>query len=200
MPDRIEMLSAYVDGDLSPEETAAIERELETSAELRAELDALREMKALAKEDLATPPDLWPAISREVAPPKKRFRPPRWAYPVAAVAVAAALALFFLRPPPAPVETPQLGDRLAAARTAYMQAIGDLAKESEAATEKLPPESRQKLAESLFAVDEAIRETEAALKTAPNDPFGHETLLSLYEEKVRVLNAAIEASRLGGPS
>lgn len=42
MPSTDERLSAYIDGDLSPDEIAALEHELAHDADLRADLDALR--------------------------------------------------------------------------------------------------------------------------------------------------------------
>jgi anti-sigma factor RsiW len=54
MPD--ERIDRYVADDMTPEERAAFERELEQDAALRAELEEVREILALSREWASSPP------------------------------------------------------------------------------------------------------------------------------------------------
>jgi anti-sigma factor RsiW len=90
-------LSAYLDGELSPEDSAALDARLEADPALRAELDALKAANAAAEEDFAAllgqPVPLAIARAVEAAPAPQAARaapgprPPRWR------ALAASLAL-----------------------------------------------------------------------------------------------------------
>ena len=140
---------------------------------------------------------LWPAVRSAVqsAPPRPIF-PRHWAW--SAVPVGAAMVLlvwgWWLRPPPEPT----LDQQLASARATYVAAIGRLTEASSEAVEALKPETRTQLVHGLEVVERAIRDAEQALSDAPEDPFAHEVLLSLYEEKVRILSLTLETSAKGG--
>ncbi len=194
---RLEVLSAYVDGDLEGEALAEVEALLASSEAARAQVEELRDLKALAAETSTGPSrDLWPAIAAELEaskPANDDARPWRWWFVGAAAAVIAFVALRTPAPPPA---KPTLSAQLADARAAYAAAIDRMAEESDAAVAKLPEDVRQQLVVSLAQVDRAIREAEAAMSQAPEDPFGHEALLALYSEKVRILEAVIAAAEL----
>ncbi len=62
----IERLGAYLDGELTPREMRRVERSLEASAEVRAELEGLRGLRLLVREAVNEAPvaeaDLWPQI------------------------------------------------------------------------------------------------------------------------------------------
>lgn len=194
---RLEALSAYVDGDLEGEALRRVEALLESSPSARAEVEELSRMKALAAEPTPGPSrDLWPDIAAELAAsrPANDDRPWRW-LAVGAIAVA-MIAFFVVRGIEAPPAKPTLFTQLADARGAYAKAIDRLAEESQVAAEKLPDDARRQLVASLAQVDRAIRDAEVAMAQAPEDPFGHEALLTLYSEKVRILEAVIAAAEL----
>lgn len=201
---RLERLSAYVDGDLDADDAADVERLLRESEEARTEVDELRRMKAVARDSTEGPrTDLWPAIVEELQrePIAANDSGRRTLLTITAIAAALLLAFYLGRsqtpePAVANVAPAPLSEQLAGARAAYGAAIDRLLEESEQAAERLSPETRAQLAQSLATVDRAIRETEAAMKAAPEDPFGHETLLALYEEKVRILDATITTAEL----
>ncbi len=199
---QLELLSAYVDGDLEGEELAEAEALLERSASARAAVEELEQMKVIAAEPSVTPArDLWPDIAAELAkstPANDDPRSPVLRIVVGALAVAAAVAVFAVVQPsePPPPASPTLDTQLASARGAYAAAIDRLTDASEEATARLQPETRRQLAVSLEQVDRSIREVERALREAPEDPYGHETLLALYGEKVRILRAVIAAAEI----
>lgn len=89
-----ELLSAYLDGRLSPREQAEVERLLEASEEARRELDALRAVVALVQQA----PAVQPPRSFTLRPEMVAARAPARAGGVARVAAPAAVALaaFFL--------------------------------------------------------------------------------------------------------
>ncbi len=117
MTDLSEKLSAYLDGELDPSETARVQALLESDPEVQAELDLLIEADALAREEFdAQLEDPVPfALAQQIKAAELPERPantnaaarPIWG------ALAASLAFFLiggtggylLRGPAAPVET-----------------------------------------------------------------------------------------------
>jgi hypothetical protein len=209
-----ETLSAYLDGDLPEGDRAAVAAALATDPELAARVEELATLKALAREARPAPlrRDLWPEIRAAV-----QARGPWWAVAwdalqrpalawsgtAAACAVMVVVLVAGLQPPPPPgpvVVAAPAESELAAARAAYLAAIQRLAQTAAAEAARLPPEAQEKLRASLAQVDAAITECERALAVAPLDPVGQESLLALYDEKIRVLRAAVRAAGEGGAS
>lgn len=201
-----EQLSAYVDGDLAPDERAEVEAALARSPELserRRELETIRSLAGQLTE--ASPSrDLWPGIRQAV------FRPPWWVRARDAahswltgrgplqvgLGLAAGVALVWglnLGPTErAPVELAGAPTSVRAARASYRAAIAELAARAETRAEQLTPEARAALEHSLAVVDEAIARAEQALSGAPGDALAHRMVLDLYDQKLRVLQAAID--------
>ncbi len=95
-PADLELLSAYLDDELTPAERAALERRLHEEADLRAELEALRQVVALTRQvsPLRAPRDyrLDPAVyGRRRAGTARRVY--GWASALSAVAALLLLAL-----------------------------------------------------------------------------------------------------------
>jgi anti-sigma factor RsiW len=104
-----ELLTAYADGGVTPEEAAEVEALLTASPEARAELEAIRRVLAEARRaEPGADPD-WDAMAREIqraceaTPPTSRLARARawlWPRPIIAVgavgAVAAAIAIAVL--------------------------------------------------------------------------------------------------------
>lgn len=110
-PADLELLSAYLDGELTPDERAALERRLAQDAALRAELDELRRVVGLVRAHwtpVHAPRDfrLDPAVyGRPAARPVRQLERPqrtfRWAWAVSAAAallLVVCLASLLLRP------------------------------------------------------------------------------------------------------
>lgn len=219
-----ETLSAFVDGDLSTADADAIEAAIAEGtgdAGLKAQIEELRTLKALAREvrPEGPPRDLWPQIEASLqsegviakaAKPVKVERPgwieriffTKQVWMPALGTAMAAVAILMVQ---APWEDPRAEEKakavqqfqveIHAARTAYLTAIQKLAAAAESEADRLPPKARAQLEKSLATVDQAIAECEATLQKAPNDPFGHETLVALYDEKIRLLQAALDAAQ-----
>ena len=68
---RGEAISAYLDGELTPDELAAFERFLETSPEARAEVQQMRQVvqQVAALPRSTAPPDMRAAIQEQIASP-----------------------------------------------------------------------------------------------------------------------------------
>lgn len=95
---RDELLSAYLDGQMSAEERARLEAQLATDRALRAELEALRYTVALVRDLPPVPiprnfilPQTMAAHPRPVPPPRHRRA---WAAPLLTAATAFASLLF----------------------------------------------------------------------------------------------------------
>jgi len=95
---RDELLSAYLDGQMSAEERARLEAQLATDRALRAELEALRHTVALVRDLPPVPiprnfilPQTMAARSRPVPPPRHRRA---WTAPLLTAATAFASLLF----------------------------------------------------------------------------------------------------------
>jgi hypothetical protein len=188
----LEKISAFVDGDLDALERREIEQHLMGCSDCQVAAEELRAIKALAQQSAAvSPPEaMWSVIREAVGQKPEGFferRVPAWS--LAGMALAAAVLLMILGSsllrPKDPIER---------ARRSYLSAIRELEGASGQATPKLPAKAQAKLVESLAVVDRAIAECERALVAAPGDPDGQEMLLSMYDEKVRILNASIQAA------
>jgi anti-sigma factor RsiW len=103
MPHRFErQLSAYLDGELPPEEMTEVRRHLAGCPSCQAELEELRATKGmvgrLSQPQLPTSfeSDLWRRVDREA--PRRRWWPFLWPRPAMALA-AVALALILIAVP-----------------------------------------------------------------------------------------------------
>jgi hypothetical protein len=97
-----ELIAAYADGGLAPDEAAEVEALLAASPEARAELEAVRRLigEARGAEDSAAEPD-WDAMAREIQRACDQAPPPRWSWlrprrmlAIAGLAAASAALLF----------------------------------------------------------------------------------------------------------
>ena len=89
-------LNDYCDGDLVGSDRVEIERHLESCAECRAELAALRSLvgeAASLRQGLEPERDLWPAIENRLRPRSGTVLRGRW-HAMSRVGLAAAAALF----------------------------------------------------------------------------------------------------------
>ncbi len=197
---QLEQLSAFADGDLNEDEAEEVQAWLSRDPAAQQALEDLQSTHdALPVSEL--PHDrIWATIQKELSGTDETKQPPR-RQRVVAIALVAGLAAALLislqwQPASTPTESVAALPALDEAHAAYARAIDQLSAQTLKEQDKLPDAARRELVESIAAVDRALTIAKAAQKTAPKDPMAHESMLALYEEKVRVLNAALSAAAL----
>lgn len=196
----LETVSAYVDGDLEPAERVRFEATLSRDKALLDAVEEVRTLRSLAHQVEEAEParDLWPEIREQVMRPSwwVWFSLPRMQWAPAAVGVVAlSLALIIVGVWGTGSEDQHIESELAAVRKAYVGVLDRLEETARTRAARLSPAVRVKLEMSLAAVDQAIKDCEAALAEEPSaDGEGHQYLLALYDEKVRVLKSVIDAT------
>ena len=107
-----DLLSAYLDGELAPDESAHLEAHLAGCGACRGELEATAGTRSLLRRlpELDPPPGL---VARALARPRKRVLPVAWA-----AAAAAAVALGFVSAGGPEQPAPPTVDRLVQAHAA----------------------------------------------------------------------------------
>ena len=194
----LEVVSAYVDGDLESPDRERFEAALAENASLAEAVKEVRTLRNLALQAVPSGPsrDLWPGIRARVLRRSwfsiPRIPPVRWG--LVAVSMAAMIgAVWVMQKPDLPTDM-GLDEELDAARGAYVTAVDRLEVTARARSVRLSPVVRAKVEASLAAVDHEISECEAALRKARGSAERSQFLLALYDEKVRVLKAVIEAT------
>ncbi len=171
-------LSEYLDGELTTEEEANLERHLEDCEESRHELAALREVveRLDGAPVLAPPRDLWSGVASRMEPRGAAPEPaatktvwwswsPRLAAAVLATLVLGAAGLWLAgraAPTSDPLEAATEGDPepYRAAAAAWRELLGE---------RRLPSELLEPAEGELAAFDRAIAETREALAADPSD-------------------------------
>lgn len=163
--------------------------------------------------------DLWQSIEREIDrdSPRAPARPVReaWLSGLALAATVAAVAVgvwigetrstaggsnapsFALNAPAAqrsgaPVYASFVSD------PRYLRDRAALLKSLQQKLDALPPESRQKVADSVATIQKAKSDLEAALGKDPGNALLQELLVNTYQDEMRVLTAVQEAGSPGG--
>lgn len=214
----LERLDDWVANELADAERQEVEFHLAVCAECRAEADALAallEEVACLPAEVAPGRDLWAGIAARIEPRAdvvpisraRRWSPPRWlTVAAAAVTLAVSSSLLTLRfserrfgPPAAPVAvqtsaspTPTALVAFRPAEQDYQRAIADLQRVLAARSGTLAPETVQTLETNLRIIDEAIRQSRAALEKDPNSRELTDMLSDAYGQKLNVLQNAVE--------
>lgn len=198
-----ELLEDFVDGSLAPGAGDAIEAHLEDCEACAAEVSALRTLLSDAAAlplSVEPPRDLWPHLSPRLGrQPLQRgvFRSRRMALAAAAlllVIVTASMTTLVLRERP-----PAVHDVVAewvAAEAAYVGAVRELEEALAGAMAELAPETAALIQDNLRVIDEAIRESRAALEADPGNRDVLPFLASMYEKKLDVLQQISRSSSL----
>jgi anti-sigma factor RsiW len=205
-------LDEYIDGALAPDEALAVERHLADCEVCREELAALRGLLA----DAASLPasiepgrDLWPEIDARLdaeGEPAGVGGRTLWSmrYQLAAAAVLLVVVSsavtsvlsnrngprYEARPPGLAVESRQgmaLVAEWQAVEADYVLAARELVEALEAAKPMLSEEAVQLIESNLRIIDEAIRESRAALALDPTNGELMEMLSATYLKKVEML-------------
>ena len=198
-----ELLEDFVDGSLGPGAGEAIEAHLSDCETCAAEVSALRTLLSdVAALPLSVEPrrDLWPHLSPRLGrqPLRRRvFRSRRMALAAAAlllVIVTASVTTLVLRERPPAVD--DVAAEWVAAEAAYVGAMRELEEALAGAMVELAPETAALIHDNLRVIDEAIRESRAALAADPGNRDVLPFLASMYEKKLDVLQQISRSSSL----
>lgn len=183
--ERTEMLSAYLDGELTDAELARIEAELDGDASLRAELDALAGARDFLGQHgmIAAPPDflasVLAAVDEEPVVQLSWYRRP-FGVPVEALAVAAAalLVIWVALPSGGPDASPAF-EKAPAAGAPVSSSYGGAEQDGAADAEQPAPE-----------------ETEDAVAVA--EPYGVDAAMNRMEPDDADVDATVAPSKGAG--
>ena len=198
-----ELLDDLVDGSLAPGAGEAIEAHLadcETCAAVVSALRALLSDAAALPRSVEPPRDLWPRLSPRLGrgPLRHRvFRSQRMALAAAAillVIVTASVTTLVVREGPPTVY--DVAADWVAAEAAYVGAVRELEEALAGAMADLAPETAALIQDNLRVIDEAIRESRAALAADPGNRDVLPFLASMYEKKLDVLQQISRSSSL----
>ena len=217
----LERLDEWVAHELPDEDRQAVEFHLAVCGDCRAEAEALRALLddvATLPLEMAPGRDLWAGIAARIEPQAdvvpissaRRWHAPRWLTMAATiVGVALSSSLITLKvmerraPEPvavAPVQsvaapstaTPTALVAFKPAEEDYAVAIADLERVLTARRTTLAPETVKTLETNLRIIDEAIRQSRAALEKDPNSRELTDMLSDAYGQKLNVLQRAVE--------
>ena len=214
----LERLDDWVGSELPDDERQAVEFHLAVCAECRGEAEAL---KALLEEvstlplNVAPGRDLWAGVASRIEPQAdvvpissaRRWRAPRWlTAAAAAVMLVVSSSVLTLKlsdrqftsdnaTGPLTVITSPTPTALVAFRPAeedYERAISELQRVLATRRGTLSPETVRTLETNLRIIDEAIRQSRAALEKEPNSRELTDMLSDAYGQKLNVLQNAVE--------
>lgn len=217
----LERLDEWVADELPADDRQAVEFHLAVCGDCRAEAEALRallEDVAALPLEMAPGRDLWAGIAARIEPQAdvvsitsaRRWKAPRWltmAATVVGVAVSSSLITLKVMESRAPepvavapaqsvaapsTATPTALVAFAPAEQDYEVAIADLERVLTTRRATLAPETVKTLETNLRIIDEAIRQSRAALEKDPNSRELTDMLADAYGQKLNVLQQAVE--------
>lgn len=209
-----DQLSDYVDGELAPDENAALEAHLRRCAACTAVLNDLKRVVARAQTLEPRPPqaDLWAGIAartERVAPPRRfSFTLGQLAAAAAVlVALSSTVAVKLMTPAPVPETPPQAaqaapaiesGDATAYVSTTpvsfadaqYDAAVSDLERAVQAGRGRLDQSTIDIVAHNLQIIDQAISQARDALAADPANTYLSGHLVEARRRKLDLLRRA----------
>lgn len=204
-------ISAYLDGDLEPEDALRIESRLGESAEARALYDDLQRLRAETRalsRGVTPARDLWVEIEPRLAGRKQgqvitwaSVRPKAFAVLAAAALVVIGMSLFLQGPVVAPHEST---DKSRDTARAWQREVADAEQQYRETKEalntalasrenELAPETLAVLEANLEAIDTAVNEIRQAMATDPQDPRLLRLLVATQEKELNLLQRILEA-------
>jgi hypothetical protein len=191
-----ERLSEFLDGELSPPETAELERHLLECSECRRALSQLRAVVARLSGDVAGHADQpthqsWNRIEHAIAPRRGRWI---WGAAIAASLAVVAIGVSLRRGQPPAAEPPRFPGFPADYRAAAM----DLETILRDQQDRLRPETVRAVEASLTTIDSAIAQAARALAADPANEFITRYLAQLRDTRMTALRDAVALVRGGG--
>lgn len=142
------------------------------------------------QQDATPTRDLWPGIQAQLAPRRRSWMVPA---SIAASAALVTLGLFIvLQSKEQSLPTAALRESGALIRAsledpAFQSQREALLRDIDAKMAALPPESRQRVLNSLTTIQSAVKDIETELGRETGNALLQELLLSTYQEEIRVL-------------
>lgn len=215
-PEQEQGLNDFLDGELSPEEARAFQRDLERDPALQAEERALRKLIEEAGQlpkDVAPAADLWPAIAARLVNVRPRGAgrrsPLKGMLAVAAAVILFLGGIFYGRLVETPERIPAAKQEAAAApgpdspgaefasvRREYDQVRAALHAALERSRGFIDPQTAQVIDQNLTVIANAIHEIEVALQNNPNDQRLIRSLVATYDREVHLLRQAAQLAVL----
>ncbi len=207
------LLNDFVDGSVEPSLRAEVEAHVQECAACRTEVDALRELvEAAARLPRSIQPrrDLWPGVERRLVRRAPGHRP-RWALRSAVAAAAVlviALSLTQVRSKSgreadagpsdrgSTIELAVVSREWMRTESAYVAAAAELQEAVDATREALDPATVALIEANLRIIDEAIRESRAALAVDPGNRELMRLLASTHEKKLDLLQQTTRLARM----
>jgi anti-sigma factor RsiW len=209
----MERLSEYLDDELAPAETAAIEAHLETCRDCSALLADLRRVVARARDLEDRPPrrDLWPGIAKQIGatPARPRVIGRRWSFSVPQLAAAAVALMtvsggtvWLIESPSSragnlpvavvdsPAVTPVSVNAGHNAAQSYAAAVADLERVLAGGRGQLDTTTIRVIEQNLAAIDQAIAQAQRALEADPANMYLNTHLAETMRRKLELLRQA----------
>ena len=194
-----ELVERYHSGNLPRLESEAVEQHLLSCDACRADFRFQRTLKtgiAALPREISPPGGTWEGIQQRISPVRQAAGRPQWWQRRGALAAAALLlitlssaitALLVRRP-----DTFTGTSSFAVTQAAYERAAEELAETLEYRRKDLSPTALAVIEQNLRIIDEAIRETQAALATDPRNQRVAELLWASWEKKIDLLERAAQ--------
>jgi hypothetical protein len=212
-----DLLSLYLDGDVTPDERARVEAHLDACPGCRdvlADLAVVRETAGdLTSVDRVPDVDLWSGVAARTTLAPKRGISLSWVQAIAAGLVLAAMSggavWMSMRERPAMAgDAPRVAERGPApgdeagpipvahfADEAYETAVKDLREALENGRNRLDPQTIQVLERNLASIDQAIAEARKALMADPANVSLNNYLAGVQRRKLDLLRTAGELAQ-----
>lgn len=194
-----ERLEAYHAGTLPRLDSEAVEQHLLACDDCRADYRFQRSLKAevaALPREISPPARVWQGIQGQIASGKNRATRTGWWQRRSLLAAAAVVLMgltsvvtAMLVRQPAP---PASGGGFQVTEAAYVRAAEELAQTLELRRRDLSPTALAVVEHNLRIIDEAIRETQAALAEDPRNQRVAELLWASWEKKIDLLERAAQ--------
>ena len=194
-----ELVERYHSGNLPRLESEAVEQHLLACDACRADFRFQRTLKsavATLPREIRPPNRVWQGIEERMTRGASRPGAVAWwqrrttlaAAAVILMALTSAVTALLVRTP----GQPPAGEGYSVTEAAYRQAAEELAETLEFRRNDLSPTSLAVVEQNLRIIDEAIRETQAALAEDPRNERVAELLWASWEKKIDLLKRAAQ--------
>ena len=194
-----ELVERYQSGHLPRLESEAVEQHLLACDACRADFRFQRTLRAAVAalpREIHPPDRVWRGVEGRIARQAGPAHRPAWwqrrttlaAAAILLVALTSAVTALLIRQPAGPEGT----GRFAVTEAAYERAAEELAEALDFRRNELSPTALAVVEHNLRIIDEAIRETQAALAEDPRNERVAELLWASWEKKIDLLKRAAQ--------